>query len=308
LNPKPFDEFEGLQGKSTMTARQISGFIALSLIWGSTWAAIRIVVEHVPPLLSVAIRFILAFVVMLPVLLVLRPRLPKGREWGIIAALSLVMIVLPFGLIALAEQRISSGSTAILFATSPLFTAWMEPRLGSLSQRRPVSRATHVALWAGLAGVLLVLSGAITFTESQIIGALLVLGVAILGAATTTLAKSELERMPLLTVTIVQFLIASAVLGLMSLLLERGHTVTWTRPTVLAMLFLGVVSSALGFLLFYWLLGELRPYQVNARQLLMPVVAIAEGTMLLHEPLPWTTVAGTAVVLGSLVIAMRTEA
>jgi drug/metabolite transporter (DMT)-like permease len=291
-----------------MSARQISGFIALSLIWGSTWAAIRIVVENVPPLLSVAIRFLLAFVVMLPVLLVLRPRLPKGREWGIIAALSLVMIVLPFGLTALAEQRISSGTTAILFATSPLFTAWMEPHLGSIAQRRRISRATHVALWLGLAGVLLVLSRAISFTEFQVVGAMLVLVVAILGAATTTLAKSELNGIPLLTVTSFQFIVASAVLGLMSLLLERGHSVTWTRPTVAAMLFLGVVSSALGFLLFYWLLGELRPYQVNARQLLMPAVAIVEGTMLLNEPLPWTTVVGTTMVLGSLVVAMRTKA
>jgi len=291
-----------------MSARQISGFIALSLIWGSTWAAIRIVVQDVPPLLSVAIRFILAFVVMLPVLLVLRPRLPKGREWGVIAAMSLVMIVLPFGLVALAEQRISSGTTAILFATSPLFTAWMEPHIGSLAQRRRISRVTHIALWLGLTGVLLVLSRAITLTEPQIVGAVLVLGVAIVGAATTTLAKSELEGIPLLTVTTVQFLMASAVLGLMSLLLERGHPVTWTRPAVIAMIFLGVISSALGFLLFYWLLGEIRPYQLNARQLLMPVVAIAEGALLLHEPLPWTTVAGTTMVLGSLVVAMRKKA
>jgi putative membrane protein PagO len=291
-----------------MSARQIFGFIALSLIWGSTWAAIRIVVENVPPILSVAIRFVLAFLVMLPIVLVLRPRLPKGREWRIIGALSLVMIVLPFGLIALAEQRISSGTTAILFATSPLFTAWMEPRMGSLPQRRRVSRSTHVALWAGLSGVLLVLSRAISFTGFQLVGAMLVLCVAVLGAATVTFAKSELEGIPLLTVTTLQFLIASAVLGLMSLLLERGQTVTWTRPTVLAMAFLGVVSSAAGFLLFYWLLGQLRPYQVNARQLLMPVVAIAEGAILLHEPLPWTTVVGTAIILGSLAVAMRTKA
>lgn len=290
-----------------MSGRQISGFIVLSLIWGSTWAAIRIVVEHVPPLLSVAIRFVLAFLVMLPVMLVLRPRLPKGREWGIIVVLSLVMIVLPFGLIALAEQRISSGTTAILFATSPLFTAWMEPHIGRMAQRKRVSRITHFALWLGLGGVLLVLSRAISLTEFQIVGAMLVLGVAILGAATTTLVKSELEGMPLLTVTSAQFLIASGVLGVMSLLLERGHTVTWTRSAVLAMVFLGVGSSAIGFLLFYWLLGELRPYQVNARQLLMPVVAIVEGAVLLHEPLPWTTVAGTTMVLGSLVVAMKNK-
>jgi len=238
-------------------------------------------------------------------LLVRRPRMPKGREWGVISTLSLVMIVLPFSLVAWAEQRISSGTTAILFATSPLFTAWMEPHLGNASERRRVPRATHYALWGGLGGVLLVLFGAISLSASQVLGVAAVLTVVILGSATATIARTELRGMPLLTVTTLQCILAGGVLGVTSLLLEPRHAATWTSTAVFAMLFLGAVSSAVGFLLFYWLLTELRPHQVAARQLLMPVVAIAEGALLLHEPLPWTMVAGATVVLASLIVVMK---
>lgn len=288
-----------------MSRRQLAGFIALCLIWGSTWAAIRIVVMHMPPLLSVSIRFLLASLILLPVMLVRRPRMPKGREWGVISVLGLVMIVLPFSLVAWAEQRISSGTVAILFATSPLFTAWMEPRLGHRSQRKSVPRMTQFALWGGLGGVSLVLSQTVSLTASQIIGVAAVLTVVILGSATATVAKSELKSMPLLTVTTVQFIFAGGILWLTSHIVERRHPTMWTPSTVLATAFLGVVSSALGFLLFYWLLAELRPYQLASKQLLMPVIAIAEGVLLLHEPLSWTTVVGTMVALGCLILVMR---
>ena len=290
-----------------MSRRQLAGFLVLSLIWGSTWAAIRVVVQHMPPLRSVSFRFLLASVVLLPIMLVRRPRLPKGREWGVLIVLGIAMVVLPFSLVAWAEQRISSGMTSVIFATSPLFTAWMESFVGRPKQSKRVPPMALFAMLAGFGGMVLVLSGAISTSSTQAGGAVAVLLVVVVGSATSILAKHELKGIPPLTASTVQCLVTGVLLGLTSLVVERGQVTHWTISTIAAMLFLGVVSSALAFLIFYWLIVDLEPYKLAARQLIMPVVAIAEGILLLHEPLPWTMVVGALVVLVSVVIVLRVK-
>src|SRR5882757_5711261 len=165
-----------------MSRLHLVGLLALSLIWGSTWAAIRVVVQHMPPMRSVSLRFVVASSVLLPVIWIRRSRLPRGREWGVLSLLSLITIVVPFSLIAWAEGHISSGATSILFATGPLFTAWMEPHLGGRMHRRRVPRPVLRALLLGLVGTLLVLSSSISRSSAQAAGAAAVLFVVILGA------------------------------------------------------------------------------------------------------------------------------
>jgi drug/metabolite transporter (DMT)-like permease len=288
-----------------MSRRQLAGFLLLTLIWGSTWAAIHVVVAHMPPLRSVAWRFLLATVILVPILLLRRQRLPRGRQWAVLFVMSMVMIALPFGLVAWSQQRISSGTTAVLFTASPLLTALLEPHMGRRLRAKRASRAELVAMLFGFGGMLLVFLSTITSSFVQTGGALAVLLAMVIGSAGSIWAKSELESISLLSGLAVQFLFASILIGLASLLFERSQKTAWTVQSVAAMLFLGVISSALGFLLFYWLLQQIEPYKLATRQLIMPLVAITEGFFLLHEGLPWTMVAGTPVVLGSVWIVLR---
>jgi len=257
---------------------------------------------------SVSLRFAVASSVLLPVIWFRRSRLPRGREWGVLSLLSIITIVVPFSLTAWAEGRISSGATAILFATGPLFTAWMEPHLGGRTHRRRVPRPVLLAMLLGLAGTLLVLSGSISRSSAQAAGVAAVLFVVILGAITGTTAREQITGLPIPTVAGVQCVMAAGLLGLSSLIVESERSTEWTGSSIFAMLFLGIFSSALGFLLFYWLMVELRPYQLASRQFIMPLVAVVEGVALLHEPMPWTMIAGSCIVLISLVWLLRTNA
>jgi len=291
-----------------LSSWRLAGFLVLSLIWGSTWAAIRICVEHMPPLRSVSLRFLIASAILLPVMWLSGARRPKGREWGVLGTLSVLTIVIPFSATAWAEGRISSGITSILFSTSPLVTAWMEPHLGRRTHRRAVPRAAHLAMLFGFCGALLVLSGVISKSGAQAAGAAAVLGVVVVGSITVPLARQEVRGIPLATVTAVQCAMAAALLGAGSLVFEHGQPTEWTRSSVLALIFLGIFSSAVGFLLFYWLMVELRPYQLAARQFIMPIVAVAEGALLLHEAHPWTMLVGTGMVLVSMIWVLRIDA
>jgi drug/metabolite transporter (DMT)-like permease len=290
-----------------LSSWRLIGFLLLSLIWGSTWAAIRVVVEHMPPLRSVSLRFLIASVILLPVMWLSGARRPRGREWGVLGTLSVLTIVIPFSVTAWAEGRISSGVTSILFSTSPLVTAWMEPHLGRRTQRRAVPRAAHLAMLFGFGGALLVLTGVVARSSAQAAGAAAVLAMVVLGSVTVPLARPEIREIPLVTVTAVQCAMSAAVLAAGSLVLEHGRPTDWTRSSVLALIFLGVFSSAVGFLLFYWLMVELRPYQLAARQLIMPIVAVAEGAILLHEAHPWTMLVGTGMVVVSMFWVLRID-
>ncbi len=97
-------------------------------------------------------------------------------------------------------------------------------------------------------------------------------------------------------------MMAGLVVGALSLVFERRQPTEWTEASLAAMLFLGLVSSALCFLLFYWLLMRMEPHQLAVRYLLMPIVAIGEGALLLGERIAWTEVAGAVAVLISVAL------
>lgn len=280
--------------------RQMLAFLLLSVIWGSTWAAIRVSVEHLPTLRSVSLRFLLASLVLIPVMLVRRVNRPTQSQWFRLVIGSIVMVIIPFSLIAWASRRVSSGMISVLFAITPLLTAAIESRRGKVRSR--ITRPVIIGLVGGLVGILLVLLGANSISRLEEEGAIVVLVVVVLGAISSIVAKDALGDISPLTITAITSLVAGVLLGGASLLMEQGQKSDWTPSAVLAMLFLGLASTAVGSLLFFWLLSKVQPYQLATRYFLMPIIAIIEGTFLLGEQVLWSMIVGTAFVLGSMVL------
>ena len=218
---------------------------------------------------------------------------------------STLMMALPFSLTAWAEQWIGSGKTSILFATAPLLTAGMERWLGRGVTRRPLEQPALVGLLLGMAGAVLVLGHSISISPEEGRGGGVISVVVILGSVTTVLAKRWLKDIPVLTVAAISTLIAGVTLGAMSLVVESDRQSEWTTASEVAILFLAVLSSAVGFLLYYWLLRELKPHQLAARFFLMPLVALLEGAVYLHERICWTMGLGMIAVLCGLALVLR---
>ena len=278
--------------------------VVMSLIWGSTWMAIRVLVITVPPMHSAALRFLLASVILLPFIQFQKLPWPTGRGLHATLLLSLTMIAIPSALTFWSEQRLSSGLTALIFGAMPLMTAILTPWMAG----RSVPRTAWQAMIVGLGGMGLVLSGAISTSLWQATGALAVVAAVALYAGSSVYAKEALQGVHPFVSTAIQFFLGGIWLAIGSLIFERGRPPSWSTQAVVALVFLSVFASALSFTLYYWLLKHIEAYQLTSLQLIVPIIAVGEGAVFMREHVPWTMIAGAAVVLGSVVFVMRAKA
>jgi len=288
---------------SRMKPRIILALITLSIVWGSTWMAIRVLVIEIPPLRSASLRFLLASVILLPFIQWKRLPWPTGRGLRASMLLSLSMIAVPSALTFWSEQRLSSGLTALIFGAMPLMTAVLTPWMAG----RSVPRTAWQAMIVGLGGLGLVMSGAISTSLWQALGAMAVLLAVFLYAISSVYAKEALIGVHPFVSTSIQFFGGGIALALASLVFERGRTSTWSMQAIVALVFLSVFASALSFTLYYWLLQQIEAYQLTSLQLVVPILAVAEGALFMMESVPWTMILGAAVVLGSIVFVMRAK-
>jgi drug/metabolite transporter (DMT)-like permease len=279
-------------------------YCLICLIWGSTWGAIRLLVHDVPPLRAAAIRFFLASVILLAIALARTRSLSlTPREWRALIILGITMMGLPYGLLFWAESRISSSMTAVLFSTCPLFVALFTP----LMTRTRVPRRAVFAMLIALGGM-----ATLFYTELLVSSYLLVGGAAVIGAVISSswasvFAKREIGFVNPLLGTAVQFCVGAAGLGIASLVVERGTSSDWNSTSLLALAFLTIFGSVIAFSVYYWLLGKMQAYQLSTINLMVPIVAMAEGALLLRERLPVLMVAAAVLVLVSVAAVLRAE-
>ncbi len=277
-----------------MTSRAWLLFALCSVIWGVPYLFIKVAVDAgVAPAFLAWARIAIGAAVLLPFALhrgALRGL--GGRGWAI-AAYAACEIVVPFVLIAIGEQYISSSLTAILIATMPLLVALLSLRLS------PADRPTGlgmVGLVIGLGGVVALLGIDVAGRSNELLGAALVL-VATLGYATAPIivARRLVDLDPLGPVA------ASLLLGTVALL--PAALVKWphSAPTVAAIgsiAVLGIVCTALGLVIFFQLIAEAGPSRASVITYVNPLVAVVAGVVALGEHLGAMSIVGLLLILG----------
>ena len=291
---------------SPNSGRLRAAFIVLTLIWGSTWAVIRLGLEGIPPLTGVALRFAIAGAI----LLVLIPRFGVRFTWsreelGLWAVNGLLSFTASYTIVYWAEQHIPSGLAALLFATYPLFVAVI----------------AHFALpgerlgWRASGGILLGFAGvAVIFSDDlQLLGganvrevALVMLLSPIVSAVATVAVKRWGAGIHPLSLTAVPMLLTAAVVGTLALALERGATLVFDLRSVGSLLYLAVFGSAVTFTIYYWMLARARATQVALIAYTIPIVAVAVGALLFQEPIrPRVVLGGVLVLMGVAAVTRR---
>jgi drug/metabolite transporter (DMT)-like permease len=287
-----------------MTRRQIAAYITVCLIWGSTWAAIRIGVTQVAPIRLAAIRFVIAGLVMLPFAMGGRMTFPRGRALRATLLLGLIMIGVQYALVFTAERYISSGVTAILYASSPLVVSFVSPRILG----RPVPRAALTAMLVGVGGMMLLLRSIAVASREQIVPALVMLVCVLISSIGSVFASRELKHVSTFAASAIQFLVGGTLLAGLSLTLEGHAAEAWTPSALGALLFLIFFGSIIAFSLYFWLLKTVEPFRVITVQFIIPIISVLEGTLLLHEQIPFLEICGGLVVLSSVVLVLRIPA
>lgn len=285
--------------------RLIAGFLLLTLIWGTTWAAIRIGLEGVPPFTGVSLRFALAGTVLLALARPLGVRLGRGRQerklWVVNGLLS---FCLSYAAVYWSEQHIPSGLAAVLFATYPLFVAALAHFLLPGERLAPIAVA---GMALGFAGVAVIFSDDLALLGGETVrtAALVMLVSPVVSAVASVVVKRWGGDVHPLSLAAVPMLMAGVVMGAVALLVERHRPLVFDARSVGALLYLALLGSAVTFTIYYWLLARVKATEVALMSYLIPIVAVAVGALLFDEPLRPRLLAGSALVLAGVVLVSR---
>jgi drug/metabolite transporter (DMT)-like permease len=307
----PFNQIHWLGSMSEtdqpapFTRRQLFGYLTLCMIWGSTWLAIREVVSFVPPLEAAGLRFLAAGFLLVGLAWLQKRKWPRGeRQWNAILVLSLTMMAIPFGLVFWAEQHIVSSMTAILYSASPLVVSLLTP----IFLHRKVPRSAVFAMVVAFGGIAALIYTEVSVTRSTLLGGTGVFVAMLISACSTVYAKTRLHDIDPMIATGLQLLFGSIPLLCGTWAFEAHRQAVWNAPALASLAFLTVFGSCVAFVVYYWLLKTMQPYQLTSTGLLVPIVAVLEGALLKREPVPWMMVGVIVVVLVCVGSALRAEA
>jgi len=285
--------------------RLIGAFLLLTLIWGTTWAAIRIGLSGIPPFSGVALRFTMAGLLLLGLARPLGVRLGRGRHertlWVVNGVLS---FCISYAVVYWSEQYIPSGLAAVLFATYPLFVAGLAHLLLPGERLRG---SAFFGMLLGFAGIAVIFSDDLALLGGDVVrhAALVMLVSPLVSAVASVVVKRWGGGVHPLSLAAVPMLIAGVVMGLVAAVVERHRPLVPDAASVGALLYLVVFGSAVTFTVYYWLLARVKATQVALMSYLIPIVAVAVGAVLFDEPLRPRLVAGSALVLAGVVLVSR---
>jgi len=272
-------------------------------IWGTTWAAIRVGLEDVPPFTAVALRFALASVVLLGVALALglRPGVAarERRMWLVHGPLSFAV---SYAVTYWAQQWVPSGLTAVLFATFPLFLALLAHPFLPGERLGPTA---VVGVLLGFAGVAVIFSEdlAVLGGREVALASAVMLLAPLASAVGNVVIKRWGEGIHPVTLNFGGMALTAVVVGALAAVVERGRPVEMTTPAVLSILYLALFGSALAFCLYFWLIQHMPATQLGLIAYAIPVVAVCVGAIAFDEPVTARLVVGAALVIAGTTLA-----
>lgn len=284
---------------------QIAGaFLAVYLIWGSTYLAIRFAIDTIPPLMMVGARFVLAGIPLYGILRLMGAPRPTLSEWRVAGLLGVLLLSVGTGGIAISEKSVPSGLVSLLVALVPVYVAVLE---WMFSGFKKLNKYSVIGLGVSTIGIF-ILVGPTMFSNlgnglDNLFGIAVVL-ISSLSWALGTVISRKLERprssmlgaaMQMMTGGVF-LLVAAFVMG------EHNGLVLSkiSSQSLIAFAYLTVFGSIAGYSAYTWLLKHLSPDKVSTYAYVNPVVAVLLGWIILGEPVGPMTVAAACTILSGV--------
>jgi drug/metabolite transporter (DMT)-like permease len=292
-----------------MAPRHVGLLAALAAVWGGSYLLIKYALEGFEPAVIVWLRCVLAGVVLYAVMRArgggaeARAAVSelRGRPWRAVL-LGALAIALPFNLITFGELEVPSGLTAVLIAPASLFVAAFAPFIDT-SER--VHRSALGGMFMGLAGVALLVGVESVSSLGEFLGSLAMVGAAACYALSSFLVKTY-KGLSSASVSFVSIAVA-AVLTLPAAIATAPSAMPGLRA-ILSIVALGVIGTALAFVIFYKLIAETGAGRASLVSYLAPGIALVYGAVLLDEPITPASIGGLALILGGVALASRKPA
>jgi drug/metabolite transporter (DMT)-like permease len=284
----------------------IAAFAAIYLCWGGTFLAIRYAVAEVPPLITITTRCVGGALLFYAWLLWRGGLVPASRQAWITSAIAgAFLFVGGHGVLAWAEQRVSSGQAALFMTSIPLWLVL----LSSLRERRAPSRLVISGLALGTVGVALLVRGS-DHWSGTLLDRLALIGSGLSWAIGSLVARHGPRPDSAAQSTAMQ--LATGGIAVLALSAASGQLTGWnvgevTPRGAASLVFLVIAGTVLGFGAYTWLLRVTTPAAVGTYAFINPVVALALAWATGDEPFSLRTIAAGAIVLSGVLLIWKSS-
>jgi len=289
--------------------RAYLAWVFVCFVWGTTYLAIRICLETVPPLMMGGLRFLIAGGLLMAALAVGGTSLPRRPAWPSLALLGALMLGCGNGGVVWAEQTVPSGLTAVLVAMSPF---WMVGVDAVAHPRVPLTPRRVVGLVIGFAGIVLLVwpqiavTGGNRFLTGVAASQIACIGWALGSAYSRRRGHGEAKDENVLATAAFQMLFGGGCLLAAGLAIGEAPRLAFNTQTAAALAYLVVFGAVGGFTAYAYALKHLPVATVSLYAYVNPVIAVVLGTIVLKEPLSPRLAVAAAVVLGGIALVRET--
>lgn len=287
-----------------MPSAVVAAYLACALIWGTTWYAIRVCIGAggYPTLPALALRFLIAVALLLPLAFRARPW-PSRAAWGYLV-LAGVLDAIGYMLVYFGEERVPGAVAAVLFGTQPLILAL----LLTATRMEHITRRHVAGAVVSLAGVGVIFFDRLDVSAEQAIGVGMVIASVVVSTVYSMIMKRHGAGVHAVVATTIFLGVTALVLGIVALVVDPHPELVWPPPLhpTLALLYLAIIGSVVAFLAYFWLLHKTSLVITSTLVFVYPLVAIITDALFEREvPLTVRAYAGAAIVLAGLGVSLR---
>ena len=280
----------------------VLAFGLVYVIWGSTYLAIRIAVQSIPPATIGALRFLIGGLLLLSYCAARNKEVwPNRRALFQLGVVGVLLLTGGNAVVNWAERYVTSSLAALIVALVPIWVAIIEAfviRTARLSTRGVLG------LVLGLFGLLVLLwprlHGESAVRDTHMAGAVLLMFASLSWASGSVLSKQWNLTIDPFVATAWEMIIGGTANGMLSIMLKEWPRANWTNAALVAVAYLTICGSVVAFTAYIWLLNHVSTAKVATYAYVNPVIAVVLGWLLLNEPLDAFVVAGA----GAIVIAV----
>ena len=275
-------------------------FLALGLMWGSSYLFIKLAVDDFGTFTLVALRLAIGAALLWVVIRVAGQALPREpRLYGHLVVMAVVNIVIPFALITWAEQSVDSSIAAILTSAVPLFAIVIAPLF---LHDEPIRVNGLIGLAVGFVGVIVLTSNDLSIAGSDVTGELALLGAALSYAIGAVYVRRNMRGVPPMIPAVFQVTFAMLIAGAIAIVLEHPWDARPDGEAIFSILWLGILGSGFAYLAMFRLLAVWGATRTTLVAYEIPVVGIVLGFLVLQEPIDGRLLLGTALVVGGVAL------
>ena len=279
--------------------------MAVCLIWGTTYLAIRIALETIPPTLVGGLRFLAAGIVLSLLVLARGGKFPPPRDWPRQAALGTLLLAIGNGCVVWAERWIPSGIAAVGVAALPFWMAGTEATLGG----ERLGARTLLGLATGFSGIVVLIWPSLIDSEANGrwfgLGVLLVQCACVGWAIGSSLSKRTHTGTSVVAASALQQFFAGVIMITVATVLGEWPQLTFTTRTAAAEAYLIVSGSLVAYSAYLYALRHLPISTVSLYAYINPIIAVLLGTLVESEPFTLRVVAAAVLVLAGMTIVRR---